>query len=140
MEAGSYRNTLRRRVTRDEEGMIDLEAIKAKFEECRVWAEKAAKSEREEQVSWNKADIFCDRVKTQIGNYPPHDWNADVSIWRRTPETVTLSATGVTGAQLSEIERVIGKTYTVAVRLDLTGEQAVQIYKLLKGNEKGDTK
>jgi hypothetical protein len=141
MTAGRNSNAVRRRVMINKGGMIDADAVKAKFEELKI--EVARQEARMKEINSHQELVKAclDRVMAATGapdwyEYA-HDHNGHlppIDLASDTPTTVKMEAE-VNGTQLVALEQIFG-TLAVKVELVVPEEKAVQVYRIMNGETK----
>ena len=125
IEAGHYKNMLRRRVM-IKDGMIDADAIRAKYEECEAHVAEVAQQEAQSKQRHLAKQLAFDTVIKELGINP---WQSNV--FSESETTVKMQGR-VDWIGLKAIQDTLGTPMQVDVTVSVPVAHATAIYNILK--------
>jgi hypothetical protein len=125
IEAGSYGNKLRRRVMIIKGDMIDDEAIRTKYNEVKIHAEKDTEFQKIARNKYDRVQDAYERFVNELGLT-----RYDTDVYSESETTVKLSGR-VNWLQLQNISAILDRAIQLSIEVSVPYEKAKEVYEIL---------
>jgi hypothetical protein len=126
IESGSYGNKLRRRVMITKDNTIDDDAIRTKYNEAKLHAEKDAVLRKAAQDKYARVQNAYDKFMDELG-ITRYDGRG---VFSETETTVKLDGR-VNWVQLQNISAVLDRDIELSIEVSVPYEKAKEVYEIL---------